>query len=444
MGRNLRFLLVALAALAANVAIAFAVYRVAGIGIQIYSLAGMAVSLGIVAGNILVMAAHLAGQRGSRSFFTAILASTLTTVAPLVATRRLGKGVGPDLADFATITIVNLMVSLAVCLLLVPALIDVLGVERAVAARRRRPGRSTVRAMRAYSAFIAFTLAHRRAMVVLAVLAFGTPLFMLPHHIGSDDYTEYPPSPYVRLYNATIGSKAYEAVRQYSDPLLPRGRSRPFMMRYVAGRYDESPDDHRAPAPWRLRPYCRRAPAPHEADKACAAMERLLMNQGGAGAVENITTEYSAGHGTITCTFSPAAAERGLPAKVYSPAVAIEALAAAMPRPMEAGGYTIRPEKARDYFSLVGSPMAALPAMKPAQAFAVEEQRRVPAHIVRHDQSYMLTLGFDSRRRHRPGISHRRGTRWSYSTAVCPKAIARRLTIWARAAGESAAMRRCP
>lgn len=285
MGRNPRFLLVALAALAANVAIAFAVYRAAGIGIQIYSLAGMAVSLGIVAGNILVMAAHLAGQRGSRSFFTAILASTLTTVAPLVATRRLGKGVGPDLADFATITIVNLMVSLAVCLLLVPALMDVLGVERAVAARRRRPGRSTVRAMRAYSAFIAFTLARRRrAMVVLAVLAFGTPLFMLPHHIGSDDYTEYPPSPYVRLYNATIGSKAYEAVRQYSDPLLPRGRSRPFMMRYVAGRYDESPDDHRAPAPWRLRPYCRRAPAPHEADKACAAMERLLMNQGGAGA----------------------------------------------------------------------------------------------------------------------------------------------------------------
>lgn len=78
-----------------------------------------------------------------------------------------------------------------------------------------------------------------------------------------------------------------------------------------------------------------------------------------------------------------------------TPAVAIEALAAAMPRPMEAGGYTIRPEKARDYFSLMGSPMAALPTMKPAQTFAVEEQRRVPAHIVRHDQSYMLTLGFD-------------------------------------------------
>ena len=125
--RDPRYTLLITVSLVVNIAVALIFYRLLGIEIQLYSLAGITISLNLVIDNTIVMCDHYMRRR-DRKAFPAILAATLTTAGALVVVFLLDEEVRLNLRDFVTVVIINLLVSLVVALFLVPTLADKMGV----------------------------------------------------------------------------------------------------------------------------------------------------------------------------------------------------------------------------------------------------------------------------------------------------------------------------
>lgn len=210
---SLRYVLMITIGLSINLAVAVMFYYIVGVEIQLYSLAGITVSLNLVIDNLIVMADHYMRHR-SRSAFTAILAATLTTMGALSVVYFLDEATRLSLMDFVTVVIINLAVSLAVALLLVPALIERMGMarrQRSIHSMRRR---LAVRLSSLYECLIQIMLRHRWLPLTVLILSFGLPVFMLPGKFDSD-------SLWSRAYNASLGSDFYnENIRPIADVAL--------------------------------------------------------------------------------------------------------------------------------------------------------------------------------------------------------------------------------
>lgn len=126
MTTNLRYLLIIAMSLMLNMAIAFVLYYFLHVEIQLYSLAGITISLNLVIDNLIVMTEHVV-RRKNLKVFPAILAATLTTIGALSVVFFLDEKTMLSLKDFVIVVIVNLGVSLITALFLVPALVDRLG-----------------------------------------------------------------------------------------------------------------------------------------------------------------------------------------------------------------------------------------------------------------------------------------------------------------------------
>lgn len=125
---NLRYLFLVVACLSVNLAIAFIFYYALGVEMQLYSLAGITISLNLVIDNVIVMTDHIR-RRHNLKTFVSILAATLTTVGALSIIFFLDDKLRLDLQDFAVVVIVNLFVSLFVALFFVPAMIQKIGLS---------------------------------------------------------------------------------------------------------------------------------------------------------------------------------------------------------------------------------------------------------------------------------------------------------------------------
>lgn len=105
---------------------------------QLYSLAGVTISLSLVIDNTIVMTEHIR-NRHNRKAILSILAATLTTMGALVIIFFLDEKIRLNLQDFAAVVIINLGVSLLIALFLVPALIDKMNLEWKKAGKRKHP-----------------------------------------------------------------------------------------------------------------------------------------------------------------------------------------------------------------------------------------------------------------------------------------------------------------
>ncbi len=230
---NLRYVLLVSISLVINLAIAVIFYYALDVEIQMYSLAGITISLNLVIDNIIVMIDHYT-RRHNRRVFTSILAATLTTAGALCVIFFLDESQRLSLTDFVNVVIINLLVSLTVALFLVPALVDRLGVRL-----RRRRHRSRLRYInawdKAYIRITAFLLRHRAVTLTLLILAFGLPVFMLPDNIDGDGAL-------ANSYNKTLGSQTYrEKVKPVADIALG-GTLRLFAQKVYNGNYWNRPD----------------------------------------------------------------------------------------------------------------------------------------------------------------------------------------------------------
>ena len=183
--RDRKYLFIIASTLAANILMAVIAYYLFDLRLHIFSMAGITVSLGLIIDSSIVMADHY-GYYHNRKAFLAILAAMLTTAGSLVTVLVLPEDWQADLYDFARIIIINLMVSLIVALLFVPALTDMMHYDSRRRGRQRH-ARGIVRWNRLYARYIALAQKYRWVGIVLIVLAFGIPLFALPDEIKAGD-----------------------------------------------------------------------------------------------------------------------------------------------------------------------------------------------------------------------------------------------------------------
>lgn len=187
---NLRYMLVITISLVLSLCVSVIFYWLLAIEIQLYSLAGITISLNLIIDNIIVTGDHYRRRRDLR-VFTSVLAATLTTIGALSIVFFLDDELRLNLQDFVAVVIINLTVSLAASLWLVPALVERIGLGKPVATRRRRRLRHLAKFNRAYAAYIRFGRRWRWAIFAVVVLAFGLPVFMIPKDKCPDTYNEH-------------------------------------------------------------------------------------------------------------------------------------------------------------------------------------------------------------------------------------------------------------
>jgi multidrug efflux pump subunit AcrB len=262
--RNLKYSLLVISSLVANIAIAVIFYYIFGLEMQLYSLAGLTISLNLIIDNTIIMSDQII-RRGNRKAFMAILSATLTSIGALAVILFMDEKIRTNLQDFAWVIMINLTVSLFIALLLVPALIEKLhlvktkkrpkkrrGLLRRIRIRPRlaftkrlvhqtRGKRIYVYLNRIYARIITVTQKRKRWIVTAIILIFGLPVFMLPDRLGEKRGYFYVPDKnpgfWVDLYNSTIGSVFYkEKVKPISDVALG-GTFRLFAQKVRNGSY---------------------------------------------------------------------------------------------------------------------------------------------------------------------------------------------------------------
>ncbi len=240
--RNIRYLLLIALSLFINISISVIFYYFLRLEMQLYSLAGITISLTLVIDNTIVMSDQIIRRHNKNAYF-AILAATITTIASLVIIFFMDEKIRLNLLDFAWVIIINLSVSLLVALFLVPALLDKLKIENKSTKKRKRflrlkfprvrksfGKRVNVWFNRFYAAFCRFTWRWRVPVCILIILAFGLPVFLLPEKIKEE-------SKWADTYNKTLGSDIYkEKIKSHTDKYLG-GTLRLFVQKVFQGSY---------------------------------------------------------------------------------------------------------------------------------------------------------------------------------------------------------------
>ena len=206
---SLRYVLLITIGLTINLSLAIGFYYLSGIEIQLYSLAGITISLNLIIDNLIVMSDHYTRQRNLR-VFTAILGATLTTVGALSVVFFLDEATRLSLQDFVEVVIINLAVSLAVALFLVPALVEQLSMKQRKKAGRQR-GISTKVALllsRLYQTIVCFLLRFKVWFIIIITLAFGGALWLFAVKVYNGSYWDRNPGEPILSINATLPNGA--------------------------------------------------------------------------------------------------------------------------------------------------------------------------------------------------------------------------------------------
>lgn len=250
--RNLKYALLIVLSLVFNLSIASVFYYLFHLEIQLYSLAGIIISLTLIIDNIIIMSDQII-QRGNKNAFLAILTATLTTIGALSVILLMDENIRLNLQDFAWVISINLLISLLVAFFLVPALIEKLNISNYRLKRKLRISRNKIprRSQRwmltfnkLYGAIIYFMYRKRTVVVILLILTFGLPVYLLPDKIESESakLSIYPlqndqPGFWGNLYNATLGSVFYkEKIRPVANVALG-GTVRLFAQKVKNGSY---------------------------------------------------------------------------------------------------------------------------------------------------------------------------------------------------------------
>lgn len=235
---NFRYLFLIVTSLSVNILVAVIFYYLFGLEIQLYSLAGITISLNLVIDNTIVMTDHILHRRNLKAFVS-VLAATLTTIGALVIIFFLDEKIRLNLQDFAAVVIINLAVSLFVALFFVPSMIDKINLEkkRPKKKRKKRLGlrptffkRLTIYFTRFYRGLIYYLCRFRVIACLLLLLAFGLPVFMLPDKMeGEGKWVEY--------YNKVFDNSTYkEKVKPVVNKALG-GSLRLFAEKVYEGSY---------------------------------------------------------------------------------------------------------------------------------------------------------------------------------------------------------------
>jgi len=215
--RNVRYLFLIAVTLVINLAVAVIFYNLFKLELQLYSLAGVTISLSLIIDNTIIMTDHLV-HRKNRNAFMPIMAATMTTVGALSIIFFLDEKIRLNLQDFAAVVMINLSVSLFVALFFVPAMVEKIKLKKREPLKRRgllrrlpvHPRRLTVYFNRFYAAMIRLLSKRKWIPFTAIVLIFGLPVFLLPDKIEKE-------TAFAKHYNKIFDNITY---REKVKPLV--------------------------------------------------------------------------------------------------------------------------------------------------------------------------------------------------------------------------------
>jgi multidrug efflux pump subunit AcrB len=236
--RSLRYLTVIGLTIIVNLLSAVIFYNLFDVDIELFSMAGITVSLGIIIDTAIVIADHYT-YYGNRKVMFSITGALLTTIGALMLVFFLPEESRMDLTDFIWVIVINLTLSIVIAFLFVPALLHYIplknkGVVKNTFRRRRR----LVRTSDLYGRMTAWSRAHKWVYVVVLILAFGIPIQMLPvevHHKEFDEHGSNTKGGLVGLYNNTFGSKWYQRNKAWFE--YPLGGTLNLFQKNSGGRF---------------------------------------------------------------------------------------------------------------------------------------------------------------------------------------------------------------
>ena len=246
--REKRYLALIVVSLAVNLCVAVIFYYLLGLEMQLYSLAGITISLSLVIDNTIVMTDHIRRHQNKEAFLS-ILAATLTTMGALVIVFFLDEEIRLNLQDFAAVVIINLAVSLLTALFLVPALIEKMGLacSSATPSLRGKHGQAwqlcgALAFQRYYQGQIRFLGRWKKTACLLLLLVFGLPVFLLPEKIelapkDPKQTLTARDSLWINTYNQWVATDTW---KETVKPILDRslgGTLRLFVEKVYAGSY---------------------------------------------------------------------------------------------------------------------------------------------------------------------------------------------------------------
>ncbi|MFO7575379.1 MAG: efflux RND transporter permease subunit [Bacteroidales bacterium] len=305
--RQFKYLLIIAISLVANLAIAFIFYYLLKLELHLYSLAGITVSFGIIIDNTIVMTDHLRYQK-NRKVFLAILAATLTTIGALSVIFFMGEATKVMLSDFAAVIIVNLAVSLAVALFFIPSLLDKIKLpvryNSLIIKRKRR----VVKIKRFYSRYILLGRRFRWALILLLILGFGIPVYLLPNKlpkITTYGVAQPPETKFQTFYNKTIGNNKFN---QKVRPLINKSLGGSMRLFYDKVKSNISYYFRAAEEAPRTRLNIRIGRSQEgltieNLNETCMGLENLIASYSEADMF--ITSIYSASEANVSVTFHP-------------------------------------------------------------------------------------------------------------------------------------------
>ena len=243
--RNGRYLFLIAASLFVDLAIAVIFYYLFKLEIQLYSLAGITISLSLIIDNAIIMTDHIM-HKGKRNAIMPILTATVTTIGALSMIFLLDERLRLNLQDFAAVVMINLMVSLFVASLFVPAVVERIGLEKRRHGKKRKKwflssplysrARVIVRFTHLYEKTILLLSRRKWIAYVCIILMFGLPVFMLPDKIENE-------TPLALKYNEIVESTTYkEKIKPVVDKALG-GTLRLFVEKVYQGSYFTRSDE---------------------------------------------------------------------------------------------------------------------------------------------------------------------------------------------------------
>ncbi len=228
--QNVRYFLVVALALLVNLALTSIFYYLFQVQLHLYALAGITVSFGIIIDNAIVMSHHLYRQ-GNLKVFSALLASTVTTIASLLVIFFLPEKWQVNLSDFGKVLMINLFVSLVVALLFIPALLSRLDLRLSSRSGHIRQRFENLLSAQ-YRNLVRFVVTKKTPITVGLVLLFGLPVFMLPNKTND-----------LPLYDRTLGNEWFvEHIRPTLNKVLG-GSLRLFVWYVYEGSTYREPDE---------------------------------------------------------------------------------------------------------------------------------------------------------------------------------------------------------
>ncbi|MFC0513009.1 efflux RND transporter permease subunit [Mucilaginibacter angelicae] len=208
--RNIRKVLILILSVSVNIGIVVFFISIFKFEISLFSIPGITIAFGIVVTHAIVTIDYFGKYKNSK-FFPALVAGCITIGISTLLLFILPEDQRQSLKDFSVIVLLSMTCSLFTNSIFNIALFKFLFPEGTYNVNlQHKKLRRLMMVKRRYTDLIFYLANHRKLYIVIIVLLFGIPTFMLPRQIEGND-----------IYNSTIGSNLYnESLRPILDPLL--------------------------------------------------------------------------------------------------------------------------------------------------------------------------------------------------------------------------------